>query len=50
MQDGRTPLELAMDNGDHRTVQYFIKELKMDITKFDMVRNIDVLFCVCVCV
>ena len=50
MQSGITPLECAVDNDHHRTVQYFIKQLKMDITKFDMVCNIDTAIVVCICV
>ena len=46
MQYGNTPLQWAVRNGHHKTVQYFIKEAKMDITQFDMVCNIDTLFCV----
>ena len=44
MQDGDTPLQCAVRNGHHKTVEYFIKQAKMDITQFDMVRNIDTLF------
>lgn len=36
-REGRTPLELAVDKSRHRTVQYFIKQLRMDITSFNMV-------------
>ena len=37
MQDGDTPLQLAVNNGHHKTVEYFMKQAKMDITQFDMV-------------
>lgn len=36
-----TPLEEAVDEGHHRTVEYFIKYMKMDITQFDLVCNND---------
>ena len=48
MQDGKTPLGLAVDRGRHNTVEYFIKECGVDTSKFDVVCNIDSLFCVCV--
>ena len=37
MQWGDTPLRLAVINGHHKTVEYFIQQAKMDITQFDMV-------------
>ena len=46
MQGGRTPLQCAVDYGRHKTVHYFIKQAKMDITQFDMVCIIDTSFCV----
>ena len=46
MQSGDTPLQKAVSEGHHKTVEYFIKQAKMDITQFDMVCNIDTLFCV----
>ena len=46
MQYGYTPLQLAVSDGRHKTVEYFIKQAKVDITQFDMVCNIDTLFCV----
>ena len=46
MQYGYTPLQRAVVNDHHKIVEYFIKQAKMDITQFDMVRNIDTLFCV----
>ena len=46
MQDGYTPLQLAVSRGHHKTVEYFIKQAKMDITQFDIVRDIDTIFCV----
>ena len=43
MQFGYIPLQLAVENGHHRTVQHFI-EAKMNMTNFDMVCNINTLF------
>ena len=44
MQCGDTPLQKAVRNGHQKTVEYFIKQAKMDITQFDMVCNIDTYF------
>ena len=48
MQSGNTPLQLAVTAGHHKTVEYFIKQAKMDITQFDMVCNIDTLLTMCI--
>ena len=50
MQAGDTPLQKAVKKDHHKTVEYFIKEAKMDIAQFDMVCNIDILFCAWICV
>ena len=44
MQFNNTPLQLAVINGHHKTVEYFMKKVMMDITQFDMVFNIDTFF------
>ena len=48
MQDGRTPLRIAIDKDHHRIVEYFITENKMDISDFDVVSSIDTICSVCV--
>ena len=48
MQDGKTPLEAAVDRGHHKTVEYFIKDCSVDTSQFDVVCNIYSMFCVCV--
>ena len=50
MQDGRTPLRLAIDRGHHRTVEYLITNHQRDFSHFDEVCNIDTKCCVGVCV
>ena len=50
MQDGRTPLRIAIDRGHHRTVEYLITNYQRDISDFDEVCNIDTICCVCVSV
>ena len=40
MQNGGTPLEEALEEGQYETVEYFVKCLKMDVKQFDMVCNI----------
>ena len=50
MQWDRTPVQLAVMNGHYKTVEYFIKQAKMDMTQFDMVYNISTLFCAFICV
>ena len=48
-----TPLEEAVLQSNHTTVEYFIKKCGMDVSQFDVVCNIDcvcVYLCVCVCV
>ena len=47
VQDGNTPLELAVNKSHHKTVHLFIKEAKMDIEWLDKVCYIDTLFCLC---
>ena len=52
IQLGRTPLEEAVLQSRHTTVEYFIKKCGMDVSQFDVVCNIDcvcVFVCVCVC-
>ena len=46
MQGGDTPLQLAVVWGRDKTVEYFIKQAKMNITQFDRVCNVDTLFCI----
>ena len=50
MQDGRTPLRYAIDEGHHRTVEYLITKHQQDFSNFDEVCNIDTICCVGVCV
>ena len=45
VQDGNTPMQLAVNRSHHKTVHLFIKEAEMDIKWFDKVCNIDTLFC-----
>ena len=48
MQDGNTPLYYAERNGHPKSVEYI--QAKMGVTKFDMVCNIDTLFCLSMCI
>ena len=48
MQDGKTPLEVAVDEGHHRIVEYFIKQCGMEMSQFNEVCNTDPMF-VCMC-
>ena len=40
LQDNRTPLQVAVREGRSEVVYYFVVKQKMDITRFDDVRNI----------
>ena len=40
VQNNQTALELAVDGGHSEIVYYFVENQKMDITRFDDVRNI----------
>ena len=48
MQEGKTAVEDAADKGYHQIVNYFVKECDMKVSQFDVVCNIDTIFCVCV--
>ena len=50
MQEGFTPLQLAVREGHHKTVGYFIKQANIDITQFNKVCDIDTLFCLSMCI
>ena len=41
IQFDRTPLEVAVDQSRHTTVEYFMKKCGMDVSQFDVVCNID---------
>ena len=50
VQNGNTPLQLAVKNSHHKTVHLFIKQEKMDIKQFDEVCNIGTLCHLCMCI
>ena len=48
MQEGKTPLEKAVDNHHHTTVEYLVRNCKIDISQFDEVCNNDTVYCACI--
>ena len=46
LQYGKTPLELAVDQGYQKIVDFLVK--RMDISQLDVVSNYDTTFCECV--
>ena len=48
MQDGKTALELAVQEDYHTTVEYLVTQCKMDISQFDKVCNNDTVYCACI--
>ena len=49
MQNGKTPLEKALDNKHHGVVNYFINKHRINISKLDAVcYNDDTVFYACI--
>ena len=46
LQYGKTPLELAVDQGHQKIVNFLVK--RMDTSQLDVVSNYDTTFCECI--
>lgn len=45
---GNTPLHLAVNNEQHKTVHFMIKELNVNLRIFSKVCGINTLLCICI--